>query len=334
MHANLKRGLSRGALDVDAKTWPGLAELSFLRTIGLIWPTSDMNHVVISPTRLLMGAYLGLGRVRSLCDIASGLFLCTLFLQFEERSRRLVPEAVNFLINTVLHLAPHGYKDVASLPGSFPSPDFQSDLCSPLSIDAKKARNLTALKPNLVDILSEGNLNEQAKVDVLGLAVDLLGRFADMYKSLEGFIELYEPLYEVLLRIDRKKLSGSLQVSFQAALLSSNFNRVQNCSIVLMHRRRRLPVCSNFQDSRADPFNSKPISRSQSRPIFLSLKCQNLHTFGIKTLITTERRHLSFVIRLDRKGRVLSGNFVRMLGFLLLSNRRSRRRRIRSITLV
>ena len=107
MHKNLKRGLSHGALDPEAKTWPGLAELSLLRLIGIVWPTSDMNHAVISPARLLMGAYLGLGRVRSLTDIGSGLLLCTLFLQFEELSKRLVPEAINFLVNTVLHLYAH-----------------------------------------------------------------------------------------------------------------------------------------------------------------------------------------------------------------------------------
>lgn len=34
--------------------------------------------------------------VRSSQDIASGLFLTTLILQFEELSKRFVPEAVNF----------------------------------------------------------------------------------------------------------------------------------------------------------------------------------------------------------------------------------------------
>lgn len=72
MHKNVKRGLSRGALDPESKTWPGVPELSLLRIIGLIWPTSDLNHAVGSPTRVLVDAYLGLGRVRSLRDLASG----------------------------------------------------------------------------------------------------------------------------------------------------------------------------------------------------------------------------------------------------------------------
>jgi nucleolar protein 14 len=213
MHKNLKRGLSQGPLDADARTWPGMAELLLFRVIGSIWPTSDLNHAVVSPTRVLMGAYLALGRVRSLRDIASGLFLCTLFLQFEELSKRLVPEAVNFLSNVALHLAPHGYKDVTSLPGSFPSPDFMSDSCRALSLNVTKSRNLTVHKPDFVTVLSQRDYDEQTKVDLLGLSFHLLGRYADMYKSLEGFLELFEPPSVILQKIHMKKLPENLRVS-------------------------------------------------------------------------------------------------------------------------
>jgi len=211
MQKNLKRGLSRGASEPDAKTWPGLSELTLLRTVGVIWPTSDMNHHVVSPTRLLMGSYLGLCRVRSLKDLASGLFLCTLFLQYEELSKRYSPEAINFAINTVLHLAPHSYGSVASLPGSFPSPDFGSESCASLSIDVKQAKTMSVNPPNLPGILGADRADSQAKVDLLGLTFDILGRFADMYKALDGFIELYDPILSVLESVRSEKLPPGLQ---------------------------------------------------------------------------------------------------------------------------
>ncbi|KAF8214185.1 nucleolar protein 14 [Mycena galopus ATCC 62051] len=212
MHKNLRRGLSRGALDPQSKTWPGLSELTLLRIIGATWPTSDLNHAVVSPTRVLMGAYLGLARVRSLPDIASGLFLATLCLQFEQLSKRLVPEAVNFAINSVLHLAPHGYADVAALPGAFPTPDFRSELCRGLALDAKKAKKIkTIAKADLVALITAEAPTEDGKAQLLGLAVDLLGRFADTYKGLEGFIELFEPILEVLLHVREQLGAGSLQ---------------------------------------------------------------------------------------------------------------------------
>ncbi|KAF7335317.1 hypothetical protein MSAN_02342500 [Mycena sanguinolenta] len=210
MHKNLRRGLSRGALDPQSKTWPGLSELTLLRIIGVTWPTSDLNHAVVSPARVLIGAYLGLARVRSLSDIASGLFLSTLCLQFEQLSKRLVPEAVNFAINSVLHLAPHEYADVAALPGTFPAPDFRSELCLGLALNSKKAKKAVP-KADLVALLTTEASTDEGKAQLLGLAVDLLGRFADMYKGLDGFIELYEPVLEILLHVGEQCGSGSLQ---------------------------------------------------------------------------------------------------------------------------
>lgn len=212
MQKNLKRGLSHGVTGQDSKTWPGLPELSFLRVLGLIWPTSDMNHHVVSPARLLMGSYLGLCRVRTLQDVASGLFLCTLFLQYEELSKRLVPEVINFLLNTLLHLAPHQFKDEASLPGSFPAPDFKSELCQSLTL-SRKSKKLEARKPDLTKLLCDSTANEQAKVDLLSLTVDLLGQYADMHKSLEAFIELYEPVVSLLEGIKEDILPASISVS-------------------------------------------------------------------------------------------------------------------------
>jgi len=80
LQKNFTRGL-QDPLDPSSKTFPGLAELVFLRVLGETWSTSDMKHAVVGLARYLMGAYLGLGRIRNLKDIASGLALCSLFLQ-------------------------------------------------------------------------------------------------------------------------------------------------------------------------------------------------------------------------------------------------------------
>lgn len=212
MHKNLNRGLSRGTLNLEAKTWPGLPELSLLRIIGIAWSTSDLNHAVVSPTRVLMGAYLGLARVRSLADIASGLFLCSLFLQFERLSKRLVPEAVNFVTNAVLHLAPNGYEDAPALPGSFPSPDFRSELSGSFTVQHSTG-SPPSQKVDLLEVLVAGSANEGTKFGLLSVALDLVARFAEMYKGLEGFVELYEPISTILKHILKQPgLSEALEV--------------------------------------------------------------------------------------------------------------------------
>lgn len=218
MHQNLRRGVAKGPLDPEAKTWPGIPELTLLRVIGAIWPTSDLNHVVVSPTRLLMGAYLGLGRVRSISDIASGLFLSTLLLQYEQVSKRLVPEALSFSVAAVLHLAHTPYVDAASVPGTFALPDFRADACRILALDAKKAKDTVIRKTNILALLSNAS-DQQVKVDLLNTALDLIGRFADLYKGLDGFIELFDPVREILEAVETKRLPTCLKVSARLATI-------------------------------------------------------------------------------------------------------------------
>ena len=216
MQKNLRLGLSRGATNPEVKTWPGLPELMLLRVTGLIWSASDLNHPVISPARLLMASYLGLCRVRDLRDICSGLFICTLWLQFEDYSKRFVPEVVTFLINTLLHLSPHKIEDASSLPGSFPSPDFGT--CPELRVDVKKARKLTLGTADLPAILL-GTGGEQAKIDILGTCLALLEQFADQYKSLDGFLELFSPVQVIFAQLDVGYLPRALQVGGHSSLL-------------------------------------------------------------------------------------------------------------------
>ncbi|KDQ08229.1 hypothetical protein BOTBODRAFT_118835 [Botryobasidium botryosum FD-172 SS1] len=210
MQKNLTRGLTHGSLRPEAKTFPGTSEISLLRMIGLVWSTSDLSHPVVAPAMLLMGQYLAQARIRSVTDMASGLFVCTLFLQYQELSKRLVPEAINFLTNAYLHLAPHPFTP-ATVPGSFPSPDLNSEHCRSLKINTKAASTLEPGVPDLGRILSGGESTEQDKVDLLMTAFSLLGKYATIYTSLDGFIETFTPVIEVLDKLKVKKLSEAVQ---------------------------------------------------------------------------------------------------------------------------
>ena len=204
MHKNLKRGLSRGA-----KTWPGLPELALLRVLGALWPTSDMHHIVVSPARLLMGSYLGLCKIRSLADAASGLFLCTLFLQYESLSKRFVPEAINFLIGVVLCLSPRRGSSVGSGKSTFSFLRHNERLCV---IEKGEAAKLSVNQPELVVVIGGEQISAQANVDLLGLAIDILAQFSESYKALDGFVELYGPVLEVLSGANSDVLCPALQV--------------------------------------------------------------------------------------------------------------------------
>lgn len=81
MQKNLTRGLARGPNNPEARTWPGAAELTLLRIIGTVWSTSDFSHPVVVPALLLMGQYLSQARIRTVSDLAAGVFMVSIIAQ-------------------------------------------------------------------------------------------------------------------------------------------------------------------------------------------------------------------------------------------------------------
>jgi nucleolar protein 14 len=133
--------------------------------------------------------------------------------QYEELSQRLVPEAINFLLNTLIHLFPHKFT-ADTLPGAFPCPDFASEQCRSLKIKSKAGKSLKPTTPDLSSILLGKVDNEdQVKVDLLSVTLALAENFAKLYGSSDAFIELFEPTLEVLEGVKIADFSETLKVS-------------------------------------------------------------------------------------------------------------------------
>lgn len=227
MQKNLSRGLQAGPLLSSSRTWPGAGELALLRTVGLLWSTSDFSHPVVAPALLLISQYLGQCRVRDLKDVASGLFLCSLVLQYEALSKRLVPEAVNFVAQAVLLLFPVGDRPAeegegSELVGRYPAPDAGRAELEDMKIGKTAASDGTSREqePSTTDLLrvmaSSPSSNSQSQGDHIkenlgSLLLSLVGEFATMYNSLPAFIELFEPILNTLERIEAEDLSATLQ---------------------------------------------------------------------------------------------------------------------------
>uniref|UniRef100_G3TJY5 NOP14 nucleolar protein n=1 Tax=Loxodonta africana TaxID=9785 RepID=G3TJY5_LOXAF len=84
--------------------FPGLDVLIYLKIAGILFPTSDFWHPVVTPALVCMSQLLTKCPVLSLQDVVKGLFVCCLFLEYVSLSQRFVPELVNFLLG-ILHIA-------------------------------------------------------------------------------------------------------------------------------------------------------------------------------------------------------------------------------------
>jgi len=151
------------------------------------------------------------------------VFLGVDFPQYEELSKRLVPEIVNFVVQTLLLLFPVAYPSAKTVPGHFPIPDFDT-VGSMLRFRRKRAGDINPKLPSLFRILNGDDNGEQEKLDLMSLSLELVRRCADMYKSLDGFIELYGPILTIVDDLPNKKLPPP--ISLQIGRLSDTLSRL------------------------------------------------------------------------------------------------------------
>ena len=104
-------------------------------------------------------------------------------------------------------------------------PDFRNDALTALKLYGKTTKSLKPASPNLVSLLCGLDASSvQSKVDLLATALQLLGRFADVYKGVEGFVELYTPVLEVIQRVTLDGFSLDLQVCLRGAFSTESIN--------------------------------------------------------------------------------------------------------------
>ncbi|XP_031541226.1 nucleolar protein 14 isoform X2 [Vicugna pacos] len=84
--------------------FPGLDVLIYLKIVGMLFPTSDFRHPVVTPALLCMSQLLTKCPVLSLRDVLKGLFVCCVFLDYVSLSQRFIPELINFLLG-ILYIA-------------------------------------------------------------------------------------------------------------------------------------------------------------------------------------------------------------------------------------
>ncbi|GAA5903487.1 hypothetical protein JCM6882_006560 [Rhodosporidiobolus microsporus] len=233
MHKNLLRGLSRGPLEPGSKTWPSLPELTLLRLIGTVWSTSDLSHPVAAPAMLLIGEYLTQCRIRSLADLASGLFLATLATQYEQNSKRAVPEALNFVTLALAILLPTSAGSQKSFPSEFPCPDLGAEHVKALKLrtaaESKLAPSGTA---SLIEALAAaggkkgkkaatgGAEAEQLKVELVSVALKLVGELRAMQSDSEAVVEMFSPVEKVLKGVKGEKVPKAVKAELDSTLTS------------------------------------------------------------------------------------------------------------------
>ncbi|XP_003773477.1 nucleolar protein 14 [Sarcophilus harrisii] len=181
-------------------SFPGLDVLIYLKITGILFPTSDFWHPVVTPALVCMSQILTKCPVTSLQDVVKGLFVCCLFLEYVSLSQRFVPELINFLAG-VLHIAtPNKDTQGYTLVHPFKPLGRNSELLlvsSKDDMDTWPKRGLPLSRVNTLKESSETETNH-VRLSCVSVCLNLIKRCLTMYSTLPSFPEIMKPIRVLL----------------------------------------------------------------------------------------------------------------------------------------
>ncbi|KAF4594777.1 rRNA maturation protein [Ophiocordyceps camponoti-floridani] len=168
------------------------SDIIVLTAVGTIFPTSDHFHQVATPAMLVMAWYLGQCVPRKTSDYVVGLFLSILALQYQQLSKRYVPEVMNFCLNTLCALSPVG---PAEQLGNFPQHE------PPPGTRIQDAKAIAARRLRLGDCVAgrvEGDQAASLKVAIFDTCVRVVEGAAELWSGKSAFLETFEQAVKVI----------------------------------------------------------------------------------------------------------------------------------------
>ncbi|KAJ2649059.1 nucleolar complex protein 14 [Coemansia sp. RSA 1250] len=186
------------------------SDVALARLFVSVFSSSDRYHAIITPMMVAIAQFLSQHTFACVRDISIGLALAAIVHETQRLSRRLVPEALNF-VTSILAATVCDHND---------SHDWSDGCVFPLSRRQREALGIlhinTAEKCTDVSDISWALLVEDVpatadiRYAVLRACLALCRRYVDCYFSLSAFIECFQPLEllldKVCLRLPRFKL--------------------------------------------------------------------------------------------------------------------------------
>ncbi|XP_008053974.2 nucleolar protein 14 [Carlito syrichta] len=181
-------------------TLPGLDVLIYLKITGLLFPTSDFWHPVVTPALVCMSQLLTKCPILSLQDVVKGLFVCCLFLDYVSLSQRFIPELINFLLGILYIATPNKQSQGYTLVHPFRALGKNSELLVVSDKEDVATWPRSSLSLRWAGGLRTPTMTEanHIRLSCLAVGLALLKHCVLMYRSLPSFHAIARPLQALL----------------------------------------------------------------------------------------------------------------------------------------
>lgn len=224
--------------------FPTLSELVFFKTIALIYPTSDLNHPITTPTLILIAMVLAKGHCKNIKDIVSGLYLMEIVYEYTKLAKRYLPEVIIFL-SKLLFLSASVKTKIDNFPAA-------------LLFLRKEEKDLLLVsceriaEPSPIDLSTSLSL----QTDVTTLNTDefrhscvhnllcIAKKFCTLYVDLSSYNEIFSPCYSLLQRLPHHKFHKKTKELYNEvlSLMSSRQNAVKIPLTMQARKPKPLPL--------------------------------------------------------------------------------------------
>lgn len=178
----------------------GLSELMILRIVSILFSASDFKHAVCTPAMVLMSQVLAQSPVRCMRDVFRGLFICDLCLEYISLSKRLIPEAINFLCG-ILFLGSSKEGRTPQLVLPFKESTKWRDLLKLQSDASSLVVKPLPITKTLGEVSEAELTTDEVRISALNHCLSALNKFVDMYQDLPASVEIFATVKEHLQRI-------------------------------------------------------------------------------------------------------------------------------------
>ncbi|XP_041369005.1 nucleolar protein 14-like [Gigantopelta aegis] len=274
----------------------GLDTLLYLKLVSVLFPTSDFRHPVTTPAMLLIGQLLAQCPVKTERDVASGLFLCSLCLQYVWLSKRYFPEAINFLHGVLFLAAEKKANKIERVVPPFKPVGTGVNL---LLVTSEESKNCELKLFNVAEVfdsdLTEDELStDNFRVNAVNSCVHLLQEFSTLYADLPSYTEIFLPVIEICKQLPKHLYPQSLQSALSNLLsqIDKSSQKPRQCLVIQKKKPQPLKM---FEPKFEEVWDGKKKKGGGNRKFNEKQRLVHKHKRELKGAIREIRKDAQFL---------------------------------------
>ncbi|XP_043273708.1 nucleolar protein 14 homolog [Venturia canescens] len=289
--------------EINRKKYPGLETLILFKIISLLFPTSDFRHPVVTPSLVFMSQILLRCRIKTRRDIAKGLFVCALMLEYTLMSKRFSPAVINYLRGVIYLGTP---KPPPLLHKTIPPFKSQGETSNLLILEAKqKSLAIDVESPCMrCSDLSQNEFDDDFRLRAFVTALNMTLEFKRQFEELEAVHAIFFPIIKLLQINDRSRYPKNVKKHVEK--IRQELESLAEKKLEFIVREKKKPKALRLYEPRIervyDGKKHRPMSREKADREKLLHKIKK----ETKSAIREVRRDRAFLAKVQIKQQIKS----------------------------